>query len=105
MEISLRRSSGFDLIFKAENVNICEDIEERIYSKTEDGKTDYTNVKSDIKTEVLEQFVSIVEDLIYYREADFDSSGLIERLFDKLPLLVAVKLIEKLRKDYEIKLD
>ena len=41
MEISLKRNFGFELIFKAENVNVCEDIEERIYGKTEDGKTDY----------------------------------------------------------------
>ena len=101
MEISLKRNYGFELIFKAENVNVCEDIEERIYGKTEDGKLDYKNVKRDVKTEVIEQFVSVLYDMIYYREADFDSSSLIEMLFEKLPQDVCDKLIVKLKRDYE----
>lgn len=105
MEISLKRNYGFELIFKAENVNVCEDIEERIYGKTEDGKTDYKNVKRDVKTDVIEQFVSVLDDMIYYREADFDSSGLIERLFEKLPQNVCDKLIVKLKRDYETEVE
>lgn len=101
MEISLKRNYGFELIFKAENVNVCEDIEERIYGKTEDGKTDYKKVKRDVKTDVIERFVSVLDDMIYYREADFDSSGLIERLFEKLPQDVCDKLIVKLKRNYE----
>lgn len=101
MEISLKRNYGFELIFKAENVNVCEDIEERIYGKTEDGKTDYKNIKRDVKTDAIEQFVSVLDDMIYYRDADFDSSGLIERLFEKLPQDVCDKLIVKLKRDYE----
>lgn len=102
MEISIKRNYGFELIFKAENVNVCEDIEERIYGKTEDGKTDYTKVKRDIDTGVLGQFVSVLDDMIYYREAEFDSSDLIERLFGKLPKEVAHNLADKLKTDYEI---
>ena len=105
MEISLKRNYGFELIFKAENVNVCEDIEERIYGKTEDGKTDYKNVKRDVKTDVIEQFVSVLDDMIYYREADFDSSSLIERLFEKLPQDICDKLIIKLKRDYETEVD
>jgi hypothetical protein len=102
MEIEVKRNYGTDLIFKAENVNVCEDIEERIYSKTEDGKTDYkTPPKRDVKTDVIEHFVSVLYDMIYYREADFDSSGLIERLFEKLPKEAANKLLDKLKRDYE----
>ena len=97
MEISVKRNYGFELHFIAENVNVCEDIEERTYSKTEDGKTDYRNVKRDVKTEVIERFVSVLEDIIYYREADFDSSSLIEQLFDKLPQQVANDLLIKLK--------
>ena len=41
MEITLKRNYGFELIFKAENVNVVEDIEERIYSKNADGKSDF----------------------------------------------------------------
>ena len=105
MEISLKRNYGFELIFKAENVNIVEDIEYRIYGKTEEGKTDFKNVTRDIKTDVIEQFVSILDDIIYYREADFDSSSLIERLFEKLPQDVCDKLIVKLKRDYETDVD
>jgi hypothetical protein len=97
MEISVKRNYGFELNFIAENVNVCEDIEERIYGKTEDGKIDYRNVKRDVKTEVIERFVSVLEDMIYYREADFDSSSLIEQLFDKLPQQVANDLLIKLK--------
>jgi len=105
MEISLKRNYGLELIFRAENVNVCEDIEDRIYSKTEDGKTDYKNVKRDVKTDVIEQFVSVLDDMIYYREADFDSSSLIERLFEKLPKDVCDKLIVKLKRDYETEVE
>lgn len=101
MEISLKRNYGFELIFKAENVNVCEDIEERIYGKTEDGKTDYKNVKRDVKTDAIEKFVSVLDDMIYYREADFDSSELIKRLFEKLPQEVCDKLLKELKIYYE----
>ena len=101
MEITVRRNYGFELIFEAENVKVIEDIEERIYSKNEDGTTNYRNVKRDVKTGVIEQFVSALDDMIYYREAEFDSSALIERLFEKLPQDVTNNLLVKLRRDYE----
>ena len=101
MEIELKRNYGFELIFKAENVNVTEDIEDRIYSKTEDGKTDFKNVKRDIKTDILEHFTSVLDDMIYYREAKFDSSDLIERLFEKLPNDKTESLLAKLKRDYE----
>lgn len=105
MEISIKRNYGFELIFKAENVNVCEDIEERIYGKNEDGTTNYRDVKRDVKTDVIEQFVSVLDDMIYYREAEFDSSSLIERLFEKLPQDVCDKLIVKLKRDYETEVE
>jgi hypothetical protein len=101
MEIAIERNYNTYLIFKAENVNVEEGIESRVYGKTEDGRTDYTNATRDIKTDVIEQFVSVLDDMIYYREADFDSSGLIERLFEKLPQDVCDKLIIKLKNNYE----
>lgn len=39
--------------------------------------------------------------MIYYREAEFNSSDLIERLFEKLPQEVANNLLVKLKRDYE----
>jgi hypothetical protein len=101
MEISLKRNYGFELIFKAENVCVTEDIEDRIYPKTDDGKTDFRNVKRDVKTDVIEQFVSVLDDMISYREAKFDSSDLIERLFEKLPNDKIDILLAKLKRDYE----
>ncbi len=101
MEISIKRNYGFELIFKAENVNIVEDIEDRIYGKTEEGKTDFKNVTRDIKTDVIEQFACILDDMINYREAKYDSSDLIERLFEKLPNDKIDVLIKKLKRDYE----
>jgi hypothetical protein len=102
MNITLKRNCGFELTFEAENVRVIEDVEERIYGKTDDGKTDYRDVKRDVKTDAIEQFVNILDDMIYYREAEFDSSGLIERLFEKLPQEAANKLLVKLKRDYEV---
>lgn len=103
MNITLKRNYGFELIFEAENVKVTEDIEDRIYSKTEDGKTDFkTPPKRDVKTDAIEQFVNVLDDMIYYRESEFDSSSLIERLFEKLPQEVANKLLVKLKRDYEV---
>ena len=102
MNITLKRNYGFELIFEAENVRVTEDVEERIYCKTDDGKTDYINVKRDVKTDAIEQFVNVLDDMIYYREAEFDSSSLIERLFEKLPQEAANKLLVKLKRDYDV---
>lgn len=104
MEITVKRNYGFELIFEAENENVkvTEDIEERTYGKNEDGTTNYRDVKRDVKTGIIEQFVSALDDMIYYREADFDSSSLIERLFEKLPTEVANNLLVKLNRDYGI---
>ena len=102
MDITFKKNYNYELIFEVENVKITEDIEDRIYPKTESGKTDFkTLLKRDIKTNVLEQFTSVLDDMIYYREKDFDSSDLIERLFEKLPQEVANNLIVKLEQNYK----
>lgn len=103
MEITLKRNYGFELIFKAENVNVAEDIEERIYSKNPDGKTDFSiPPKRDIKDDAMEQVSRLLDDMAEYRQRDFDSSGTIERLFEKLPEEARQVLLKKLIKDYEI---
>ena len=103
MEISVKRNYGYYLVFKAENVNVEEDIEQRIYSKTEDGKTDFSKPpKRDINTDIIDQFVRVVDDLIDYRIEKYDSSSLIERLFEKLPDDSIQKLLTKLNRDYEV---
>lgn len=106
MEISVKRNYGYYLVFKTENVNVEEDIEQRIYSKTEDGKTDYSKPsKRDINTDILDQFIRVVDDLIECRVEKYDSSSLIESLFDKLPDDSIQKLLSKLNRDYEVEHD
>ncbi len=102
MEIQFKRNHGFELIFKAENVNVCVDIEERIYNKEEDGKISLKGVSRDIKTDAIEQFVSILDDIIYYRKADFDSTELIFRLIEKLPKDKFNQMVSKFKKEYEL---
>ena len=102
MEISVKRNYGISIVFKAENVHVEEDIEQRIYSKTEDGKTDFSKPpKRDVNTDILDQFAMVMDDLIDYRVEEYDSSSLIERLFEKLPDAEMKKLLTKLRRDYE----
>lgn len=103
MEIELKRNYGFELIFKMGNVTVSEDVEERIYPKKENGKSDFTkSPQRDISDNTIEQFVNVLDDLICYREREFDSSGLIKRLFEKLPETVASELYLKLKREYDI---
>lgn len=101
MEITLKKNYCYELIFEADNVRVVEDIESREYPKDENGKTIFNfSPKRDIKTDVLEKMTEVLDDMIYYREAEFDSSNLIEKLFKKLPLDLAITLIKKLERDY-----
>jgi hypothetical protein len=102
MEISLNtRNYGYFLTIKADNVLIEEDIEQRTYFKTEDGKTDFKKAPiRDVSTDALDQFARLLDDMIHYREARFDSSDLIERLFEKLPKDKADELLKSLVKTY-----
>jgi hypothetical protein len=102
MNIKFKKKHGYELIFELQNVRVTEDIEERFYGKTGDGKTDYRNVKRDVKTDAIEQFINVLDDMVYYRQAELDSSSLIERLFEKLPEAIQNKLLAKLKRDYEV---
>lgn len=101
MEILIRNKFGFELIFKTDNVDVSEDIEDRIYSKTNFNKNGTALVERDIKTDVVQQFVSVLDDMIYYRKAEFDSSDLIKRLFEKLPKESRDKLMLDIKETYE----
>ena len=101
MNITLRRHYGFELTIEAENVKITEDIEERIYPKDENGKTIINlNPTRDIKSEYIDMFISVLDDMFYYRVAEYNSNDIIERMFKKLPDEVAIELLDKLNKDY-----
>ena len=101
MEISVKKNYGYTLIFQAENVSVEEDIEDRIYPKTDDGKTDFSKPpQRDIKTDILDQITSVLIDMIYYREREYESGSLIGGLFEKLPDDSAKQLLAKLNKTY-----
>lgn len=101
MKIALITRRGFDLVFEADNVRVVEDIETREYPRDENGKIAFNmNPKKDISEAALNQFASLLEDMAYYREADFDSSSLIKILFTKLPNQTAIELAELLNKEY-----
>lgn len=98
MEIKLQTNYyGYNLIIEADNVKINEDIESREYPKDENGKTIINlNPNRDIKTEALEQISTLLGDMIYYRKAEFESSDLMELLFNKLPIASREKIVNKL---------
>lgn len=101
MEISIKSRYGYELVFRAENVNVEEDIESCIYPKTEDGKTDFSKPpKRDIDTGVIDQFIVVMTDLMYYRVEKYDSCSMIESLFDKLPEDKIQDLLLKLNREY-----
>jgi len=101
MKISLKRNYGFELIFEADNVKVIEDVETREYLKDENGKTDFKKSPiRDISTDALEQITNVLDDMIYYREAEFDSSTLIKNLFEKLPQQVRLEMLHKLTSEY-----
>lgn len=103
MEINITNKHGLTITYEAENVKVEEDIEERIYHKTVDGKNDYSMpAHRDISDEILTQFADILDELVTERERKFDSSILIERLFGKLPQESINNLLVRLNKDYGI---
>jgi hypothetical protein len=99
MEIFIKKNYGYELHFKTTNVDVVEDIESREYKEDENGKI---FIKRDIKTDILEQFISVLDDMAYYRTTEFDSSNLISTLFEKLPNEVAIELVNKLKNNYII---
>ena len=44
MEIEVRKNHSVYLIFKADNILVEEDVDERTYPKLENGKTDFSNL-------------------------------------------------------------
>lgn len=94
---------GISIIYEAENVKIEEQISETIYALKEDGKKDYKQrTGEDITDSSMKMFINLLDDIIYQRKRDFDSSELIERLFEKLPQDKAEELVKKLLNDYDI---
>lgn len=101
MTIEFKKSFyGYDLIIEADNVKICEDVESREYQKDENGKV-VGNPKRDVCTSAMDMVSKTMEDMVYYRFEEFDSTSLIENLFEKLPELGRARILEKLNKEYK----
>jgi len=98
MKIELTRSHRFNTIV-VENTNVK--IE---YSATDSIKKDNNlgqpYFEQDISDESLNLFSGVLEDLIFYREREFDSSTLITNLFSKLPQEKTQSLLKELNDDY-----
>ena len=103
MEINIKSSYGsIDVVIEAENVKINECISKSIYAKKEDGKTDFNKrLGEDITDENMEVFTRLLNDIAYYRKADYDTTDLIETLFEKMPQEKAELLFKNLNKKYE----
>jgi hypothetical protein len=104
MNIKIERGNaiGLELVIEAENVKISYDIEAREYDRDINGKLLSVFPKRDVSTDALDKFTKVLDDMIYYREAEYDSSDLIKRLFEKLPSDVASKLHKFLEDTYDL---
>lgn len=101
MEIQLKRNYGYTLIITADNVKIEEDVEERIYQKGNNGKTDYSIPPIiDVSADAINKIVNVLSDMIYYRSNDIDTIALIELLFEKLSLDEVEVMLKKLNEKY-----
>lgn len=100
MEISIKNKFGAYLVIKADNVVIEEDIEKRIYQKDVSGKMILTGATTDINENWIMMFERVLDDMIEYRKADYDSSDLIKHLFEKLPENKVNDLLTYLQKNY-----
>lgn len=104
MEISLN-ASYHSYILKIEdgNYKLELDIEKRAYPIDISGKIDTKKpVERDIDEQYILKLSRVLEDMIYYRKKEFDSSTLIEILFTKLLSNIASDLVDKLYQDYKI---
>jgi hypothetical protein len=100
MEIKVNSTSlSYDVRIKDTNVLIEFDATDREWIKDKNGKA--VRCTSDVSDEALDIFSTVTEDLIYYRQKEYDSSNLIKQLFDKLSEVMQTGLLEELNKEYE----
>jgi hypothetical protein len=65
-------------------------------------KEDITSftVPHEIQIGIIENFINVLDSMLYHSENKIDGSELIVSLFEKLPLQVAKKLIAQLQENY-----
>jgi hypothetical protein len=102
MNISVKKFYGSCYLkIIAENVNIEEDLSEGIFEKDENGKLNFSKrIMTDITDGSMSEIISAVEDMVYYREREYNSENLINLLFDKLPNDIREKVLKQLNKEY-----
>lgn len=102
MNISVKKFYGSCYLkIIAENVNIEEDLSEGIFEKDENGKLNFSKrIMTDITNDSMSEIISAVEDVVYYREREYNSENLINLLFDKLPDDIREKVLKQLNKEY-----
>lgn len=99
MNIEVKQNHYYTtVIVTADNVNIAEDITKSFFKQDENGKQVFSH--RDIEDSALQQFSQVLEDLFYYRTADYDSTTMIEQAFAKLPEDSAKKLLDELNRNY-----
>jgi len=79
MDIQVKRNSySTILVVEDTNVKIETDVSSPIYARKEDGSKDFTKrLGEDINDDSLTMMTSVLDDMIYYRDKEFDSSDLI----------------------------
>lgn len=103
MKIDLQCSSGFSyIVIEAENVSIKEDADAYVYGLLPNGKPDHNKrLGRDITNDTMNQFGKLMEELAYYRDADWDGTTLIETLFERLPQEKVKAVLTKLNDQYK----
>ncbi len=94
----------YGLIFTLESngTTFQEDVETRKYKLDKEGKISLNSpVIRDIDVDFTNQIVRLLEDIMYYKSNEYDSSDLITALFENLPSEVAEKLSEDLYSIYK----
>jgi len=86
-----------NIVVKDTNVHIEEDVEKRTFFKDEEGNS---KIVRDISDDSLNMVSSTLDHMIYDRVADYDSSGLIESLLEKLPQEKREELYKHIREEY-----
>ncbi|MCB9019229.1 MAG: hypothetical protein H6546_02765 [Chitinophagales bacterium] len=99
MEISFNNSYySKDVKLSHGDTDITIDVGEREWEMMEDGEMKC--IMRDVSDEAMEKFTQMMAEMVYSRKREFDSSDLIETLFEKLPTDKAVELAARLKEQY-----
>lgn len=89
MEIEFKRSDYYTYL-------IYTDVNVRVEDQVSTGGP----LENEIATNTIDKFVGVLDDLIYFRQKEYDSTNIISNLFDKLPEEKQQTLLKKFNEDY-----